>query len=61
MGCMAADIIIVNKVNNNYNLSGLLTRSLPGWKCVQLISWIMYSEDTKIPEKKVKPILCIYL
>ena len=39
---MAADIIIVHKVNTNKNLDDLLTESLPGWKRVQLISRTMY-------------------
>ena len=34
--CMAADIIIVHKVDTNDNLADLLTKSIPGWKRVQL-------------------------
>ena len=38
---MAADIIIVQKFNTNDNISDLLTKSLPGWKRVQLRGKIM--------------------
>ena len=48
MECMAADIIIVHRVNNNGNLEDMLTKSLPDRKCVQLRSWIMYSENPNI-------------
>ena len=41
--CMADDIIIVYKGDNNDNISDLLTKSLPDWNCVQLRSQIMYS------------------
>ena len=46
--CMAPNIIIVHKVNNNDNISDMLIKSLPGWKHVKLISLIVYSENPNI-------------
>ena len=40
--CMAAKIIIFHKVDANDIISDLLTKSLPGWNCVQLRSRIIY-------------------
>ena len=45
---MAADIIIVQNVDNNDTIADLLTKSLPGWKLVQLRSRIMYSYNPSI-------------
>ena len=39
---MAEKIIIVHRVDTNDNIYDLLTKSLPGWKRVQLISRIIY-------------------
>ena len=46
--CMAADIIIFHKVSINDNIADILTKSLPGWKCAQLRSQIMYSGNPNI-------------
>ena len=46
--CMANNIIIVHRVNNNDNLADMLFNSLPGWKCVQLRDCIMYSDNPNI-------------
>ena len=43
-----ADIIIVHKLDTNDNLADLLTKSLPGWKNVQLRSRIMYLDNPNI-------------
>ena len=45
---MAADIIIVHKVDNNDNFADLFTKSLPGWNRVQLRGWIVYSDNPNI-------------
>ena len=45
---MSTNIIIVHKVDTNDNLSSILTKSLPGWKCVQLLSRILYSDGPDI-------------
>ena len=42
---MAANIIVFHRVNNSDNLSAMLTKSLPGWKRIQLRIRIMYSEN----------------
>ena len=42
---MADKIIIVHKIDTNDNIYDLLTKSLSGWKGVQLRSRIMYSEN----------------
>ena len=42
---MADNIIIVHKIDTNDNIYDLLTKSLSGWKGVQLRSRIMYSEN----------------
>ena len=39
--CMAVEIIIVHKVGINDNIADLFTKSLPGWKHVQLKIHIM--------------------
>ena len=45
---MADNMIIVHRVDTNDNISDLLTKSLPGWKCVQSRSFIMYSDNPNI-------------
>ena len=45
---MAAHIIIFHKVDTNDDIYDMLTKSLPGWKRVQLRSQIMYSENPNI-------------
>ena len=45
---MAANIIIVRKVDTNDNLADLLNKSSPVCKRVQLRSCIMYSDNPNI-------------
>ena len=45
---MDTKIVIVHKVDSNDNISDMLTKSLSGWKCVQLISRITYSYNPNI-------------
>ena len=46
--CMASDIIIVHRVDTDDNLADMFTKSPPGWKHVQLSSWIMYLDIPNI-------------
>ena len=46
--CMAFDIIIVHNIYSSENIDDLLKNSLPGWKCVQLITHIMYLDNPNI-------------
>ena len=46
--CMAANTIIVHKFDTNNNLAGMLTKSLPGWKRVNLRICIVYTYNTNI-------------
>ena len=41
-------MINVHNIGTNDNLADMLTKALPGWKRVQLISRIMYSENPNI-------------
>ena len=45
---MAADKINFQKVSTNDNIVDMLTKSLPGWKRVQLKSRIMWSDNPNI-------------
>ena len=45
---MAADIVIVNKVSANDDISDIFTKSLPGRKHVKLRCCIMYSDNPNI-------------
>ena len=49
--CVADGILISHKVNSNYNLAYLVTRSLSVTKYIALRSWIMYNDKPNIGVK----------